>query len=326
MKKILFFAALMFFVFPLSADFLAGEEAFANKRYSEAMQHFRPLADSGDDRAQYYVGYMYLNGYGVTRNNALGLQYMQKSLDQNYHLAQAYMGFLYHEGQVVPVDYKRSVALYERAADQGNVSASLNLALAYYLGDGVPRNLAKAIELLEKVPVEQQPSAGRYLGDIYLAQDAENMERAIAAYNSAAIEGDLASYVSLAEIYLQGQGVEQDTERGVKYYRYAASQKYAPAQYALGVMYVNGVGVGRDSVLGHAWLTCASNQNYEPAKDALNQLKSEMTLTDLDLARQKYMDIQNTVLGRVVSPIEEERKMLEAERSQTHKQVRRKRR
>ena len=311
MKKILFLAFLMHFCLPLSAGFLEGEEAFANKRYSEAMQNFRPLADSGDFISQYYVGYMYLNGYGVTKNNSLGLQYMQKSLDQNYDSAQAYMAFLYSEGQVVPPDPRRAVALYQKAADQGNVSALLNLGIAYYLGDGVPRNLTKAIELLEKIPIEQQPAAGRYLGDIYLAQDTENMEKAIAAYRLAADAHDLASYVSLAEIYLQGQD-DRDEERGLQYYTYAASQNYAPAQYALGIMYANGKGVERDSISAHAWLSWAANQNYAPAKEALNQLKSEMTLSDLDRARQKFMDIQNTVLGKIPSPLDEERRSEQA--------------
>ena len=306
MKKILVWAMLTCSCFPLSAGFIEGEDAFGNKRYSEAMQNFRPLADEGDYRAQYYVAYMYLNGYGVTKNNQLGLQYLEKSLSSGYADAQALMGFLYSQGQVVPMDRKKAVSLYQKAADNGNVAALLNLGIAYYQGDGVPRNLLKAIELLEKIPVEQQPAAKRYLGDIYLAQDTENTDKAIAAYRSAAAAGDLASYVSLADIYLQGKNVDRDLERGLNYYNYAASHNFAPAQYALGIMYANGESVTRDPVLAHAWLSWAVNQNYEPAREALNQIKSEMTLTDLDKARQKFIDIQNHTLGKAASPFEEE--------------------
>ena len=306
MKKIVLLLFLLVFSQPVFADFADGEAAFGAKRYSEAMLYFRPLADAGDFRAQYYVAYLYLNGYGVTKNTALGVEYLQKSLDHNYHLAQALMGFLYAQGEVVPVDHKKAISLYQKAADQGNTSAMLNLAVAYYLGNGVPRNLTRAIELLEKIPIDEQPSAGRYLGDIYMMRDSHKTDAAIRAYYAAAKAGDLAAYAALAKIYLDGTGVASDEERAARYYRYAAEQGYAPAQYALGIMYVNGNGVEANSVLGHAWLTSAASQNYEPATTALNQLKNEMSLTDLDRARQEFINIQNNVIGHGVSPLESE--------------------
>lgn len=306
MKKIVFLLFLLLFCRPVFADFTDGEAAFASKRYSEAMMQFRPLADEGDFRAQYYVAYMYLNGYGVTKNTALGVEYLKKSLDQNYHMAQALMGFLYAQGEAVPLDHNKAISLYQKAADQGNTSAMLNLAVAYYLGNGVPRNLTRAIELLEKIPIDEQPSAGRYLGDIYLMRDSSKTEAAVRAYYGAAKAGDLAAYAALAKIYLEGIGVDQDEERALNYYRYAAEQGYAPAQYVIGVMYVNGRGVEANNALGHAWLSCAANQNYEPALTALGQLKSEMSLSDLDRARQEFINIQNNVLGKGVSPVEAE--------------------
>ncbi len=308
MKKLVLFLFLLLFSGAVVADFAGGEAAFSAKRYSEAMQIFRPLANAGDFRAQYYVAYMYLNGYGVTKNVALGLEYLQKSLDQNYHLAQAMMGFLYEQGEVVPQDYRKAVALYQQAANQENTSAMLNLAVAYYLGNGVPRNLARAMELLEKIPIESQPAAGRYLGDIYLSQDTNKAADAIKAYLAAAKAGDLASYAALAEIYLNGTGGQVETEKGMKYYQYAASQGYAPAQYALGIMYVNGKGVSANSAIGHAWLSWASSQNYEPAITTLNQLKTEMSLSDLEQARREFINIQNNVLGQMTSPVEDDLK------------------
>lgn len=306
MKKIVLLLFLMLFYQPVWADFLDGEAAFNAKRYSQAMLYFRPLADEGDFRAQYYVAYLYLNGYGVTKNTELGVEYLQKSLAHNYHLAQALMGFLYAQGEAVPVDHKKAIALYQKAADQGNTSAMLNLAVAYYLGNGVPRNLNRAIELLEKIPIDEQPSAGRYLGDIYLMRDAGNTEAAVRAYYAAAQAGDLPAYTALAKIYLDGLGVEADEERGLKYYKYAAEQGYAPAQYAIGLMYANGRGIEVNPVLGYAWLTFAASQNYEPAVTALNQLKTEMSLADMDRARQEFINLQNNVIGRGVAPLAEE--------------------
>lgn len=331
MKKVVLFLFIMIFCRPVYADFAEGEAAFSARRYSEAMQFFRPLADSGDFRAQYYVAYMYLNGYGVSKNGEKGVEYLQKSLDQNYHLAQALMGFLYAQGEVVPVDHKKAISLYQKAADQGNTSAMLNLAVAYYMGNGVPRNLTRAIELLEKIPIEEQPAAGRYLGDVYMARDGSKIDAAIGAYRTAAQAGDLASYAALAKMYLEGTTGEVDTARAFKYYQYAAAQGYAPAQYDLGIMYINGMGVSDDPIQGHAWLSWAAHQNYEPAIATLNQLKEKMTLADLDKARHVFIDIQNNVLGKGVSPLETEmqqaaKKEAEIEQRRANRRSRRRRR
>lgn len=325
MKNIGLFCFMLFLGFPCIGGFLEGEKAFADKKYSEAIQHFRPLAETGDYRSQYYLAYMYLNGYGVTKNDALGLAYLEKSLKQDYDLAQALMAFLYEKGVVVQQDLKKAIQLYQQAAAKGNVSALLNLGVAYFQGNGVPMNYSKAIEMLKKIPVEQQPTAGRYLGDIYLQQNPKDSTEAIAAYESAANHGDLPSYAALADIYLNGLGTDINEERGVKYYEYAASQGYEPAQYALGLLYVNGDGVERSTVLGHAWLSLASNQNYEPATDALEQLKKEMTLSDLDRARHEYIKIQRQLLGQLVSPFEEERRLREAQLKERRRPIRRRR-
>ncbi len=327
MKKFTLSVLACLLSFSVNAGFVEGQEAFMRERYTEAMQQLRPLADNGDYRSQYYVAFMYIYGYGVARNEQMGLDYLKKSLEQNHDAAQALMGFLYNQGIAVPVDHKKAVTYYQKAADQGNTSALLNLGLAYYLGSGVPRNLSKAVDLLKKIPIDEKPEAGRYLGDMYLMMDdEENAALAIEAYRVAADAGDYASYNALAKLYLEGVYVEEDAERAVKYYTYAASRGYAPAQYALGMMYTNGTGVDRDVVLAHAWLSWAVTQNDEFAAQALAQLKPEMTLTDLDKARQAFIDIQQKVLDKVISPFEEEKRLLaEQEAAKPKRRPRRRR-
>jgi len=320
MYKVLFLLMWIVFASPLLAGFTEGEAAFSARRYAEAMQALRPLADQGDYRAQYYVAYMYLNGYGVTKNSDYGVSYLQKSVDQNYNLAQALMGFLYEQGEDVPRDYAKALELYQKAAEQGNTSALLNLAVMYYFGHGVPENLVKAIELLEQIPIEEQPAAGRYLGDVYLARDSSKTAEAMRAYQEAAQAGDLLSYIALAKFYLDGQGVDVDARRALRYYEYAAAQGNAQAQYELGLLYVNGRGVTKNTALGHAWLSYAASQNYEPAAMALNQLKGEMTLADQEKSRQEFIRIQEKVLGQVESPLAEDMIKTQVKQAQDNEQ------
>lgn len=70
MKRILFAAALAgCLVFPAAADYWADFEvaiqAYADGAHGEALGRFRPLAERGDNRAQYWLGIMYVEGKGV---------------------------------------------------------------------------------------------------------------------------------------------------------------------------------------------------------------------------------------------------------------------
>ena len=68
-------------------DYLAGLSAYVQKDYATALKLWRPLAEQGHAKAQYFLGLMHANGQGVTR------------------------------------DYKEAVRWYRKAAKQGNASA-----------------------------------------------------------------------------------------------------------------------------------------------------------------------------------------------------------
>jgi len=82
----------------------SGAAAYNQGDYDAALRVWRPLAEQGNDGAQFDLGFMYDNGYGV------------------------------------PLDYQEAIAWYRRAADQGNDRAQYNLGHMYDKGDGVPRD------------------------------------------------------------------------------------------------------------------------------------------------------------------------------------------
>ncbi len=47
------------------SEFEAGVDAFAAGRHDAALGHFRPLAERGDNRSQYWLGIMFFEGKGV---------------------------------------------------------------------------------------------------------------------------------------------------------------------------------------------------------------------------------------------------------------------
>ncbi len=64
------------------SEFEAGIDAYAEGRHGEAASRFRPLAEAGDDRAQYWLGIMYFEGKGVPRDDVEALRWLGLSADQ----------------------------------------------------------------------------------------------------------------------------------------------------------------------------------------------------------------------------------------------------
>lgn len=304
MKKISLFLAALTVSFPAFAGFVEGEQAFNEQRYSQAFNEFLPLANEGDFRSQYYVAYLYINGYGVAQSPKEGLKYLQQAVDQNYDMAQALMAYLYDEGKIVPEDKKKAVELYQQAALQNNISANLNLGVMYYKGESVPRNYQTALEYFQKVPLDQNPVVSRYLGDIYLNNASlRDYSKALKYYEISARQKDLNAYFNLGEIYRKGLGVDKDMSRAITYYKYAASQNYSSAQYMLGIIYANGEGITKDIYKAYAWFHLASEQNLASAADAQQRLIKNMSLSDLDMARRQVVLIQQNEMGKIEPPL-----------------------
>ena len=305
MKKLFLLFTLLSSV-PAFAGYTEALLYFDNQQYPQAFAEFKPLADRGSDRAQYYIGYMYINGYGVDRDEALGLKYIQKSVDEGFEKAEALMGYFLSEGIYVPQNKTKGFKLYQKAAEKGDDDALLNLGVAYYLGDVVDQDIEKSIEYLSKVNKVTKPIAARYLGDVYLSHgNKDTAKKALDSYRIAAANGDLPSFHFYAAAQQEGRVGDPNMDEAVKYYTYAASQSYAPSQYMLGTLYTNGTGVPRDILKGYAWISFAVNQNFEPAVTAQKKLEENMTLSELDKARREMLKIQTEVIDQVESPLKD---------------------
>ena len=69
-----------------------------------------------------------------------------------------------------------------------------------------------------------------------------------------AIDGDADAQFELAELYAEGDAVEQNLAEAVKWYRSAAKQGHDSAQYKLGLSYQQGKGVPQSNTEAYIWL------------------------------------------------------------------------
>jgi uncharacterized protein len=95
------FAVLITLLLPLAvhAGFDEGSEAYSVGDYAKAMVEFKTAAEQGDPKAEYYVGFLYYRGYGVTKDFAEAAKWFGKAAAKGDSLAQYYAGKMNEKGE-----------------------------------------------------------------------------------------------------------------------------------------------------------------------------------------------------------------------------------
>lgn len=109
-----------------AGDLDQGVRAYRGEDYATAFRYWQPLAESGDARAQIYLGWLYSRGLGVTRDMSMSAHWYRLAAEQGDPNAQYELGLLYELGQGVEADYAEAEAWYGRAVDQGFCPGELN--------------------------------------------------------------------------------------------------------------------------------------------------------------------------------------------------------
>ncbi|MFA6188756.1 MAG: tetratricopeptide repeat protein [Sulfuricurvum sp.] len=117
-----------------------GTISFYHENYLEAQKLLSKGSEAGDPSAHYYLGIMYLNGYGVPANYQEAARLFTLGAQKNHAGAQIAMGVLLIEGIGVPQNFKRAAVMFTLAAKQDNHDAQAILGWIYKYGVGVTEN------------------------------------------------------------------------------------------------------------------------------------------------------------------------------------------
>jgi TPR repeat protein len=124
MRKLTLFPPLLILAvlvaLPVLADFQAGLDAYQKGDYVGAVKEWRPLADSGDDVAQYNLGLLYLDGHGVPQSPVEAANWFRRAAEQDNAQAQHNLGAMYGSGQGVKRDYVQAYKWMNICAAKGN--------------------------------------------------------------------------------------------------------------------------------------------------------------------------------------------------------------
>ena len=239
------------------------ESAAAYERgdYAIAYRGFRLHAEQGDAGSQYYLGLMYVYGFGVPQDYAEALKWYRRAAEQSDAHAQHDLGSMYFHGIGVPQDYTKALEWYRRAAEQSDGRAQFALGAMYLRGDGIPQDYTKAADWYRRAAEQGVARAQSALGTMYLRGDGVPQDYTKAAdwYRRAAEQGAELAQFNLGVMYYDGEGVPQDYARAAQWFRRAAEQAYAPAQLRLGHLYYDGWGIPQDYVQAHRWFSLAAS-------------------------------------------------------------------
>jgi TPR repeat protein len=151
----------------VAADYDKGLKAAESGDFKTALAEWTPLAEQGDADAQFNLGLMYANGYGVPENDKTSVKWYTKAAEQGYASAQLRLGSMYDFGKGVPKSYKTAVKWYTLAAEQGNARAQDFLGGMYQTGSGVLQNHKTAVKWYKKAAEHGDASAQSSLGYMY---------------------------------------------------------------------------------------------------------------------------------------------------------------
>jgi len=113
--------------FAWSGDSQKGLSAYNSTDYDTALAIWQPLAESGDADAQYGLGMMYGNGFGVDMDDALAIKWYGLAAEKGHSGAQCNLAVMHQNGWGVPLNEEEAVRLFSQAAEQGVVEAMVAL-------------------------------------------------------------------------------------------------------------------------------------------------------------------------------------------------------
>jgi TPR repeat protein/serine/threonine protein kinase len=225
-----------------------GRALHASKNYSEALHFYQIAADHGHTVAIANLGVMYLNGWGVTKDEAEAARLFRRAGDLGNRIALRNLATLYLNGLGVPKNPEEAARLFRKASELGDTDALNELGKLYQQGNGVTKDIAEAVRLYRRSAELGNSHGMVFLGAMHVNGDgvAKDYGEALRFYRRAADLGNVLAIGNLGGMYEYGFGVPKDFAEAARLFRKAGDLGNAVALNELGSLYELGNGVPKD--------------------------------------------------------------------------------
>jgi TPR repeat protein len=177
--RILVLAVSLLLTAVVGADHLSdGLDAYNIGEYEKSMENCLPLAEEGIAAAQFCVGRLYANGFGVDMNDELALKWYGLAAEQGHSEAEFNLGVINANGWGVEMNDDEAAKWYRRAAEHGFVQAQMALAAVCHAGRGVEQSTPEAY-MWYKIAAELGDSAAVFKRDEVATELSEDQLLAI---------------------------------------------------------------------------------------------------------------------------------------------------
>lgn len=218
----------------------AGQHVFADDfsayrlgNYNKAIEPL--MSQTGKNAvADYYLGKIYLYGYGQLKNTQLAMRYFTQSAQKGYLPAVQIMA---KYSLLQEKDAEKAVGWFKQAAVAGDVNAQMFMAAAYLYGVGVKKNTDTATHYYIDAAKNGNAIAQFALAENFIdSRHSENNKLGLIWLNKSAANGNPKALTKLGDLYVTGKLVAKDVIKGTDLLNQAAAQGYAPAMVKLGEM------------------------------------------------------------------------------------------
>ncbi len=122
-----------------------GHDAIREQRFDEAWRLLMPLAVDGDVEAQFLVGLMFEQGFGVDADGASAREWYEKAARRGHTDAQFNLGMMFSEGRGGDQSSRVASIWFARAHLGGDPRGAMCLGMIYEGGAGVERSPQMAL-------------------------------------------------------------------------------------------------------------------------------------------------------------------------------------
>ena len=271
--------------------------------FVDAFQGFQIMEEeSADDKLQYRLGAMLLDGMGVETDEAAATQYLRSAAEVGNSNAQYRLAKLALSREPRnEAEIAEAIALLEKAAGSGNAQAMFALGKLFRDGDGVEQDPAHAMELFVAAAEQNNDyaayAAGKMLEKGELVE--QDLEGAEAWYLRAAALGNPYAAYRLSRLYLGPPPIPGKTEDALRYLELAVEAGVPHALYQKGKLLLDGELLPRDVETAIDLLTRAADQDHDFAAFALGRLYHKGELVPRDISTAEMWLERSVAAGNV---------------------------
>ena len=263
------------------------EQLFLTCRFDESFTKFMQLAETGNPRAMYFIGYLYDEGLGVTEDEEKAVLWWKKGYESGNPLCG--LNYVYRESSMSDTEksklfndiYQSTLSL----AESGDLFAQYELSGMYRSGLGIGENAEQAFYWRQVSANNGLWSSMSGLAFFYEKGygTEKSAEKAFTWYKACADQGHGWYKWYVGNLYEKGDGVETDISKAIKYYTDSAQTGNSQGQYELAICYANGRGVSQDLVKAFELYMKSAEQGHKYAQNNLAYCYKNGQGTSVDL-------------------------------------------